>query len=779
MHPNIWLTPSLITTLKAKASAGNSDWLTLKASADQLVTKAVNPFAVDVGGDSTHIGYGYHGSEWLDAIQTLGLAYRITGNAAYAQKAIAVMNAANAATQAGDLRPVSIDSGFPSRMVALALAVGFDWTYDQMDATTKAQTITTLNAWYDWFKASALDNTGPALSNYFGGHLLGFGTAGLATAGDNARSGEITTYMRQLFDSQIGAAFNGGAFAGGFPWEGYVYGTNHFVRILQYMQAVKTATGEDIYSTSDYAQKIARNLIYNRKPNRWQATDEADYAGDYTALFPHTLPAILTGFLSGKTEGGWMQSFLQTFAPDPTNSGQLGPDPVSNFLLADPSVAPIDYRTTLPPYFHSLGDEHFYARSSWQDDAVFATFRAGSTHLAGHQLKNAGHFSLQRGNDYFLVNSGQWRGTDGVSGRPIGFDDTGWRSNSLFVDDLGDYLFTGTDYVGGQGSWGTDQVLASELNSDHVYAKGDLTTAYTVGDYKPFAQRSVLYFIRSFVTMGNNYVTLMDRVRVTKPTYIKKLYFHFNPNGIPAVSGSRITSIVGNSTLYMTALLPAAPAITVAPEPVSTTDATTLTYRAEVTDSVTGTDLISLQVLQASAKGTAAVPAILIQAGNAVAAHIKDPAGDNVIVFSADPGGATMALPVTYTMTPVAATRRHLVTELPPSTAVKLSITDSGSSRVITIASGGTAGGTSYTTSSQGTLAFTDTGTGTPPPPPPTNACDLNGDGTSNVIDVQLEVNMALGLSLCTGDINKDSQCNVIDVQRVVNAALGGQCVSP
>ena len=59
------------------------------------------------------------------------------------------------------------------------------------------------------------------------------------------------------------------------------------------------------------------------------------------------------------------------------------------------------------------------------------------------------------------------------------------------------------------------------------------------------------------------------------------------------------------------------------------------------------------------------------------------------------------------------------------------------------------------------------------------SACDVNGDGSTNVVDVQLEVNQALAMTSCTADINKDGMCNVIDVQRVVNAALGGACVSP
>jgi hypothetical protein len=65
------------------------------------------------------------------------------------------------------------------------------------------------------------------------------------------------------------------------------------------------------------------------------------------------------------------------------------------------------------------------------------------------------------------------------------------------------------------------------------------------------------------------------------------------------------------------------------------------------------------------------------------------------------------------------------------------------------------------------------------PPPPSGSACDVNGDSVTNVVDVQQEVNQALGIASCKADINKDGQCTVVDVQRVVNAALGGQCVSP
>jgi hypothetical protein len=62
---------------------------------------------------------------------------------------------------------------------------------------------------------------------------------------------------------------------------------------------------------------------------------------------------------------------------------------------------------------------------------------------------------------------------------------------------------------------------------------------------------------------------------------------------------------------------------------------------------------------------------------------------------------------------------------------------------------------------------------------PQASPCDVNRDGSTNVVDVQLAVNQALGLVSCTADISKDGKCDIVEVQRVVNAALGGLCVSP
>lgn len=56
-------------------------------------------------------------------------------------------------------------------------------------------------------------------------------------------------------------------------------------------------------------------------------------------------------------------------------------------------------------------------------------------------------------------------------------------------------------------------------------------------------------------------------------------------------------------------------------------------------------------------------------------------------------------------------------------------------------------------------------------------ACDLNQDGAVNVVDVQLAVNIDIGLISCPADVN-GGVCGSNLVQQIVTAALGGGCTA-
>jgi hypothetical protein len=69
------------------------------------------------------------------------------------------------------------------------------------------------------------------------------------------------------------------------------------------------------------------------------------------------------------------------------------------------------------------------------------------------------------------------------------------------------------------------------------------------------------------------------------------------------------------------------------------------------------------------------------------------------------------------------------------------------------------------------TLSVTFQGSGS------TVSCDLNNDGHTNVVDVQLATNQALGYAACSSaDLNADGHCTIVDVQRIISASLGAAC---
>ena len=57
-------------------------------------------------------------------------------------------------------------------------------------------------------------------------------------------------------------------------------------------------------------------------------------------------------------------------------------------------------------------------------------------------------------------------------------------------------------------------------------------------------------------------------------------------------------------------------------------------------------------------------------------------------------------------------------------------------------------------------------------------ACDLDGSGSVNVVDVNRAVSMVLGTVPCTASVEGLNTCTIVTVQRVVNSALGQPCIA-
>lgn len=591
VHPLIWLTPTRLTALKAKVSGNDADWLAVKANADAFVLMTIPAYDPSAC-SSNQICYTYEGNGWYDALTTLGLAYQATGNAGYAAQGIALMKVINAA----GVTPETVDSGYPSRSAAAGLAIAYDWFYPQLDAGTKAATIATLNAYYDWAKANAFDFVPVCnpLGNYCGGHILGFGLAGIATTSDNSRASEITSFIANIWSTAIGPAFTtGGQLQSGYPYEGYTYGINHFLRLLAYTDAVKTSGGSDI--ETPIIGPIALSFVYNEKPNRWQFTDEADYAGNCVGIPDPSILFMLATMGPAVTNAAYTQWIYTHLAPNPC--GQVAP--AGNRFEWYTSTATATNPNALALAWYSPGDEHEFTRSDWTDTAVWTSARMLVAAPATHQLRGAGNIEMQRGTDYLLVNGGQWKGSTGVTGNPQAFDDASWRANTAQIATA-----WSSDYTGGQGWWGTNHTLTHTETSTYGNICADLQSAYNAGTGGAGTgpAPNLKTFNRCAVTLlENGSMVIGDHLVLTTPTDLHSENWHVNPASVPIISGQTVTTSVGSSKLQIAIVTPGTLSFSVHDDPVSVTDATRATYRIEAADSSGATTLDIITVLSAYA----------------------------------------------------------------------------------------------------------------------------------------------------------------------------------
>lgn len=788
-HPRIWLTPSLLSTLIAKMNVNDPDWLALKASADQYKTFTVAAFDRSTCA-SNQICYTYEGSGWYDAMLTLGLAYRVTGDTSYASKAATLLDAMNAPYKnAADLTPITLDSGYPTRFALTALAIGYDWLYDYITPTEKSDTTNTINAAYVWFAAGTpFAYNGPAYGNYFGGHMLGFGLAADATDGDNSNATTIYTGIKALFDTNMGYGlqanpvtvfpysggyYTSGGFNGGGVPESYNYGPNHNVRLLELLLAWKTSGRVDLTSTySQWMKNSVKNLIYTLRPNLWQVGDEGDMPGNCTGVLSGTYPLVLSNWLAGITEGAWAESLFRNIAVNPCDTTLSAPAVYDALLWKNSGRTATDYTLTLATSYLSDGDGHLLARSGWDSAAVFLSFNGSGAHFTDHQNLAAGNLEIQRGNDYLLVDAAQWKGTAGYGGSPSVFATAAQYASTLYFDDGGNYDYTGGNYVGGQMFWGTTSILASRVDPTVSYVLSDLGSAY---DKRPDStvpgSRTARYYYRTVAYLGDNTIFVWDRFRSMSAAYTKRLQWHLNPTNAPTVNGPLISTTKGSSSLFIDTILPASPSI-ITSRDLASDGTTPLTYNMQVSDSVSGTDLNALTIIDASSAG-ASMPASSLITTDTNWVGIQVSSATPLVVLFAKPvqdNGNNTYTPSAFQtasfVTNHGGTGKYLIAGLQPGT---YSISQNGTVLPGYTAITAGADGTLFFSASSGTfLVLSSTTT--------ISRCDLNGDGVVNSADVQIATSQVLNNSCTTADLDGNGVCNVIDVQRIINAANGQAC---
>lgn len=719
-RPRLLLDQATLARLKARRSANDASWQALKARADTLATYRVLKYEYDTRTDEPDntIFYDYQGEGWYSATMTLGLAAQITGDGAYAGKLIELADEMlRAQTDAHNqpptgALPLQVDNYYPTRYLGPVLGIIYDWCYDALGADRRAKLVALMNAYFDDLRANAYERNDHADGNYLPGHLLAAAAMGYASAGDNPRAQELIDWARIRFDGtpstrvaadnvpgdnvtqlftggykpEIARDYNGPAVAtapclGGFPVQGWAYGSETFARLIDYLLMVRSATGEDLLTPHlSWFSQILRAEKSSLLPNRFMIDPVGDWGGNQGAVILRLLPARLAAVLAGTADGPGAQHFAFAEIADSTI-----PDvtvfPLSEweaFLYADPTRPSAEL--TLPPFYTGFGPAYpragqtngarpyFLMRSGWDANATWAAINMGCAWYDDHQHADAGSLIIARGGDFLLVDAGSWKGAAGSSG-VLGSsteEDNAASANTLWFDDFGDFQrpWIGGDnrdaqYAGGQANYGKDEVVAAELTDTHSYVRSDLSTAYNrSGDPADQADRKLDHFYRSFCYVRAADLFVVYDQTAAKPSsnphgpYRRQLRWHL-PNK-PTVAGARVTVEQGASRLQIDTLLPAQPPLAAVDEshnpdpcdgvvtpcaPYEDWQSRSGTWRIEVRDLREPLALPFLTVLQPGAKGDQAGTPNLLTARDGTMIGVRVARSDGtaiVVLFNAD-----------------------------------------------------------------------------------------------------------------------------------------------
>jgi hypothetical protein len=342
-----------------------------------------------------------------------------------------------------------------------------------------------------------------------------------------------------------------------------------------------------------------------------------------------------------------------------------------DFVLYHPEFPERDHKAALPPHYLAEAAGWAHSRSDWSDAATSVVMV--STHrIEGHQHRDQNAFVIYKG--------GGTGGRDGWVMTDVmpfsGENPDGTRShNTILVNDTDQRWGTGTGKI---------LTRAAGLRVRRVTPRRLLHQSWALrtGDERCWV------FQRELVHILPNYIAVFDRVvpEAGFESAVIKNLFHY-PYNKPAVAGDLITETLGAAKLFHKVVLPATPALAWVDESSSGHD----TWRLELQDATVRPSYLFMNVFQASAATvTAMAPTerVTSKDGGMTGAVIKDAVQHHVIMFSADPSGATPTGSIIYEVG-ANLPSSHKLFDLAACTGYRVAVARREAMRVITVSEGG------------------------------------------------------------------------------------------
>ena len=347
----------------------------------------------------------YQGAGWAKALQACLVAWAATDRKEHAQTAIRFFIALiddldKVGDHQGGEEAARRDSGYAIRNLGPYTALAYDWLHDHpaMTPELRARARQRWAAWLEWYRENGYRARQPG-SNYQAGYLTAATLIAIAQGGEAGEGGARLWRLvaDELWGKDMAAALASRGILDGGDWpEGWQYGP---LSVAEYALAARAArkAGVEIAGVDAWLASVLRRHVYALSPG-----DRMHVGQDTESETPEIEPSALT--LDAIVFGD--------AAPDDKRwaKGEL-----VRLKLAEPEYmlydalavvgdrpAPVP-RASWPTWYATPATSTVFARTRWDDRAIWFVAECARTLDVDHRHPKAGNFVLSRGIDDVIV----------------------------------------------------------------------------------------------------------------------------------------------------------------------------------------------------------------------------------------------------------------------------------------------------------------------------------------------------------------------------------------
>ena len=461
-------------------------------------------------------------------------------------------------------------------------------------------------------------NVGMPVSNYFCGQFRNDFDFGIASYVDNPNAaanlkyGAVNRWNDLLsFVSPTGTGKNGALGYGLYSQEGGGEYGRYCLNYYAVPLASSALLGRDMWTETSAFQSGVLQTIYNTmlvqtaSRSIWDGftwgDDENWINGTGCGYISHNGPDGHGGCgMSSQYYGDFMQAAATEYSA--TNIGKYARQWISTvnpaigplFKSVDPGGTALAF-SNLPFDYYSSGAQYMYLHDTWAS--------TGTTMLWQMGLNQGGNPSpnLSIGTGHWHIDAGTFQASrKGVNiiRETMGYSETVAGYNGVSTTSAAGGLAHNVPLVGGQAgviaqeySDGPGIVRRLETQSNYAFAAADLTLTYHNNVVDPGKQSrenlmAVSVVREYYYFRGINTLVVLDRLQTDTAARSTTFVSHCETN--PSVTAATVKCVDGTQEALYTALLPAAPAITIVAENANSATAAAWQYRIEANNSNPG-----------------------------------------------------------------------------------------------------------------------------------------------------------------------------------------------